>query len=190
MKGLEEIISKWGYIGVFLGTFLEGEVTMVVSGFLASQDVMDIRMVLLVGGMGGFLGDQFFFLLGRLSNTLNLLQRLNRSVRYRKARRIVRRYGSYIALFSRYLVGMRMALSFTLGVMRMPFRQFTLLNFISAVLWAITVGFMGYLMGTVALKVLGHVKKYEELLILLTVVIVAVSFCIKLLIKRWEEAKL
>ncbi len=190
MDSVQNIISRWGYLAVFLGTLLEGEITMVVSGFLASQNIMDIRLVLLVGSAGGFLGDQLFFIAGRISNRFHALTRLNRNISYRKARRIVRRYGSYIVLVSRYLVGMRMALSFALGVMRMPFRQFTLLNLISAAVWAPTVGFFGYALGTVAVKALGRMKHYEKILILSTLLVVAVAFAFKRLVKRVEEERL
>ena len=184
------IISHWGYIAVFLGTLIEGEVTMVVSGFLASQNLLDIRSVLAVGALGGFLGDQLFFLAGKLSNKAKFLKKLERNVRYRKARRIVRKYGAYIILFSRYLVGMRMALSFALGVMKVPFKEFSLLNFLSALVWAPTVGFLGYLLGSLAMKLLGDFKRYEAYLIVAACLVAVAAYLFKKAISRVEERKL
>ncbi len=190
MDGYAGIISRWGYVAVFLGTLLEGEVTMVVSGFLASQNLLDMRVVLALGAVGGFLGDQFFYLAGRISNRAKFLKRLNRNVRYRKARRIVRSYGNLIILFSRYLVGMRMALSFTLGMMEIPFGKFSLLNFISAVIWAPTVGYLGYALGSLALEIIGDARRYELALLVFVAVVAIVAYAIKRMVGRLEERKL
>ncbi len=190
MKELESFISHWGYVAVFLGTLVEGEVTMVISGFLASQNIFDMRAVILWGAIGGFLGDQFFFVAGWLSHRFRLLKRLERNVRYRKARRVIRKYGAYIILFSRYLVGMRMAFSFALGAMRVPFRKFSLLNFFSAFMWAPTVAFLGYALGAVALRILGDVKKYETALIAILLAIALLGFFLKKLLERLEERRL
>ena len=190
MDRFADIVCHWGYWAVFIGTLLEGEVTMVVSGFLASQNLMDLKGVLFVGMVGGFLGDQLFYLLGRISNRTRLLKRLERNVTYRKARRVVRKYGNYIILFSRYLVGMRMALSFSLGVMRIPFASFSLLNLVSAVVWALTVGYAGYALGTLALKLLGDLKRYELALVVFSLFVALVAFAVKRCVERIEERRL
>ncbi|WP_158508777.1 DedA family protein [Thermosulfidibacter takaii] len=163
---------------------------MVLSGFLASQSVFDLRVVVLIGAVGGFIGDQLFFWIGRLSNKASLLKKLDRNVKYRKARRIVRKYGSYIILVSRYLVGMRMALSFALGAMRVPCLRFSLMNFISAMIWAPSVALLGYAMGSVALKVLGDIKRYETALILAALVVALIAFLIKRYLENVEERRL
>ncbi|NPA15016.1 MAG: DedA family protein [Deferribacteres bacterium] len=187
MVKFENLISHWGYIAVFIGTLIEGEVTMIVGSFLASQKILDIKYVMLVGAVGGFIGDQIFFLMGKLGKNMKMMKKLERNVRFRKARRIVRRYGTYIILFSRYLIGMRMALSTCLGVFNIPVRQFTLLNLISAALWAVTVGLFGFILGKAAMAILGDIKKYEWLLVLTLVVVAVLGYQIKKRIKKVEE---
>ncbi len=187
MGKFENIVSHWGYIAVFLGTLLEGEVTMIVGSFLASQKILDIKWVMFVGAIGGFIGDQIFFLVGKLGKNMNIMKRLERNVNFRKARRIVRKYGTYIILFSRYLIGMRMALSMCLGVFNISMKQFTLLNLISAIFWAATVGLFGFLLGKAAIAILGDIKKYEWLLVITIIIVATLGYQIKKRIKKAEE---
>ena len=190
MFKLEDILSHWGYIAVFLGTVIEGEVTMIVGSFLASQRILDIKYVMLTGAIGGFIGDQIFFLLGKIGKNLNILRKLERNVKFRKARVIAKKYGTYIILFSRYLIGMRAALSLSLGIFNVPFKQFTLLNMLSAIFWALTVGIFGFILGKAALALLGDIKKYEWLLVLTIIVIAFMGYKLKKKIEKAEESKL
>ena len=187
MEKLEVLITHWGYVAVFLGTLIEGEVTLIIGSFLASQKILDIKGVMFMGAIGGFAGDQLFFFAGRLGKNLTLIKKLERNAKFRKARKIARKYGIYIILLSRYLIGMRMALSLSLGVFNIPIKQFTLLNLISALLWALTVGTAGFILGKAVMAILGDIKKYEWLMATIVIIVAVISFYIKKKIKKAEE---
>ena len=59
------LVETYGYIAVFAGAFLEGETLLALGGLAASRGHLDFVAVTLVALLGGFLGDQFFFFLGR-----------------------------------------------------------------------------------------------------------------------------
>ena len=40
---LEEVVTHYGYIGILIGTFLEGETILVISGFLAHRGYLTGR---------------------------------------------------------------------------------------------------------------------------------------------------
>ena len=61
---IEELISRWGYLGFAVGTFFEGETVLVVGGALAHKGLMSLPGVALSAFMGSLLGDQFWFLIG------------------------------------------------------------------------------------------------------------------------------
>ncbi|WP_217994833.1 DedA family protein [Methylogaea oryzae] len=62
---LHEIISQYGYIALFIGTFLEGETILLVAGYLAHEGHLGLTLAILSAFLGTFAGDQTFFFLGR-----------------------------------------------------------------------------------------------------------------------------
>jgi len=63
---LREYLELHGYWVLFIGTFLEGEAILIMAGFLAFQGYLNVGGVILTAFAGSFLGDQFYFYLGRV----------------------------------------------------------------------------------------------------------------------------
>ncbi|NJL60383.1 MAG: hypothetical protein HC887_12875 [Desulfobacteraceae bacterium] len=61
----ESLIQTYGYPILFIGTILEGESFVLVAGSLAQNNYLELRWVILTAFSGSFVGDQFFFFLGR-----------------------------------------------------------------------------------------------------------------------------
>ena len=62
---LESLVASYGYAALFLGTLLEGETVLILAGIMAHLGLMKLPLVMLVALLGSFLGDQFYFFLGR-----------------------------------------------------------------------------------------------------------------------------
>ena len=60
-----QLLADYGYLAVFVGSLLEGETVLVLAGFAAHQGYLSLPLVLAVAFVGGTLGDQIFFWLGR-----------------------------------------------------------------------------------------------------------------------------
>ena len=63
---MEAYVAKYGYIGIFIGTFVEGETTVLLGGIFSRLQYMDLNRVILWAFLGTFVGDCTFFSLGRL----------------------------------------------------------------------------------------------------------------------------
>ena len=62
---IEQIITSYGAIGVFVGTFFEGEAIVILAAFAAHQGYLPLWEVIAAAFTGACLGDQFYFYLGR-----------------------------------------------------------------------------------------------------------------------------
>ena len=62
---LPQILTDYGYLGVFIGTLMEGETVLLLAGFAAHQGYLVLGLVIAVAFVGGTLGDQIAFFLGR-----------------------------------------------------------------------------------------------------------------------------
>src|SRR5512134_3586337 len=74
---LAQLLQRFGYLAVFLGTLLEGETVMLMAGFAAHQGYLQLPLVIGAAFAGGLLGDQCLFALGRLRGP-RLLARFSR----------------------------------------------------------------------------------------------------------------
>jgi membrane protein DedA with SNARE-associated domain len=171
---LGQYLTTYGYGVLFVWTFLEGEAGLILAGFLAFQGYLDIGGVMLTALGGAFAGDQFYFYLGRwkgpwLLKAFTLIAR-----KFRKALRLIERYGTFVAFVSRYTYGFRIILPIILGMTTFPARRFLWLNLCSASLWAVVFSLAGYFFGKSASLFVEDVSRYESHLL---AILAGLVFC-------------
>jgi membrane protein DedA with SNARE-associated domain len=163
---LTQYLEAPGYWILFVWTFLEGEAGLIMAGFLAFQGYLNIFGVMLTALAGSFCGDQFYFYLGRLKGPL--LMKLFRPIarKFRKALRIIEKYGAFVTFISRYTYGFRIILPIIIGMTNMTSVRFLRLNFLSALSWSIIFALAGYLFGKSASLLVEDVEVYEPYIML------------------------
>jgi membrane protein DedA with SNARE-associated domain len=164
---LQEYLQVHGYWVLFIGTFLEGETILIFAGFLASQGYLNIYGVIVAAFAGSFLGDQFYFHLGRAKGQYLLKLFTSFARKFRKALRLIERYGSFVAFISRYTYGLRILLPIILGMTNLSPRRFLVLNLISAFTWAVLFSLGGFLFGKGAALFIDDLESYEPYLLLI-----------------------
>ncbi|HBG07239.1 MAG: hypothetical protein A2075_01720 [Geobacteraceae bacterium GWC2_58_44] len=164
---LREYLQVHGYWVLFIGTFLEGEAILIFAGFLAFQGYLNIYGVILSALAGSFLGDQFYFHIGRVKGAFLLKLFTSFAKKFRKALRLIERYGTFVAFISRYTYGFRILLPIILGMTNFPSRRFLYLNLVSALSWAIIFSMGGYLFGKGAGLFIDDLERYEPFLLLI-----------------------
>ncbi|HBA72339.1 MAG: hypothetical protein A2X82_04495 [Geobacteraceae bacterium GWC2_55_20] len=170
---LKQYLELHGYWVLFVGTFLEGEAILLMAGFLAFRGYLDISAVVLTAWVGAFLGDQFYFYLGRQKGRA-LLKRFHSIARkFRAALKLIEKYGVYVAFISRYTYGFRIILPIILGITKLAPRTFLWINLVSALTWAVVFAMGGYLFGKSASLFLDNISNYEHYLALALLGIIA-----------------
>ena len=136
MGTLEHYVRAYGYAGIVLFAMVGGEEVALMGGVLAREGYLSLPAVIASAALGGSLGDQAYFHFARFCG-LRLFQRSSKFMRaYPKAQVLVEKYGPAVAFVSRFLAGMRIAISTACGVGGMRPVVFGFLNFIGAVLWS------------------------------------------------------
>ncbi len=187
MTEIESFVQSYGYAALFLGTILEGETVLILAGLMAHMGLMKLPLVILVALLGSFMGDQFYFFLGRRKGAALLDRHPAWQRRAEKAHQAMRRYHNWIMLGFRFVYGMRTITPLILGMDRtIPVRRFILLNLIGAALWSTVIATGGYFFGQVLKIFLADIKRYELALLL---VILLIGIAIRLLAHYREKRK-
>jgi len=154
-------LNNWGYVIVFvivmlecqafLGFFMPGESMVMVAGFLAGQDVLDIRALIVVVAVAAIVGDSIGYEFGRRLGR-DWLRRHGEKfwLRPESLGRIdafFTRYGGLSVLFAHFLHVGRALMPFMAGAARLPYLRFLSFNAIGCILWATIYSLLGYLFG-------------------------------------------
>lgn len=167
---LESLIDSYGYVTVLIGTFLEGETVLILGGIAAKLGYLDLAAVILCAFCGTLFGDQLVFLLGRKYGGALLRRRPSWNARLEKVDALLQRHKTGIMIGFRFLYGLRIVTPFAIGMSRIPYAQFVVLNALGAALWATGIGILGYAFGRALELVLGNIRHFE-LEIMATIVV-------------------
>jgi membrane protein DedA with SNARE-associated domain len=161
---MEELFIGWlkeyGYIILFLWSILEGEIGLIMAGIMSHTGDMQYFMAVFVAGLGGFVGDQIYFYIGRFNK--GFIQRKLHSQRrkFAIAHLLLKKYGWPIIFMQRYMYGLRTVIPMSIGITKYSSRQFALINLISAWVWAAITITPAYFFGAEILDLLAIAKQH------------------------------
>jgi membrane protein DedA with SNARE-associated domain len=159
------------YVGITAAAMVEGEVAYVIAATLVGRGYLDPVGVVMAGAVGAAAGDQFYFYLlrGRLRRWLDRFEAIAR--RGRRLAVKVHRHEIPAVLLIRFAPGLRIALAAACAYSGVNPVRFSLLNFISAVCWAIALLVIVAWLGPTYLAALGISGWWSALVPALVIVV-------------------
>lgn len=158
---LKEILPTIGYAGIFavifaesgllVGFFLPGDSLLFTAGFLASQDIFDVRVLALLCFAAAVIGDSVGYTFGHKVGR-RLFNRHDSVFFHKdhlvKAESFYEKHGKKTIVLARFLPVVRTFAPIVAGIGRMEYRTFVAFNIIGGFLWAVGLTFGGYLLGS------------------------------------------
>ena len=134
------LMKEYGYIILFSWSILEGESGLIMAGLLCSTGDMNLYIAIFVAGLGGFVGDQIYFYIGRYNKAFVHSKFKGQRRKFALAHLLLKKYGWPIIFAQRYMYGLRTVIPISIGLTRYDARTFAIINLISAWCWgAITI---------------------------------------------------
>lgn len=158
---IAEWVQSYGYAAVAVGTFLEGESVLLVAGAAAARGHLSLPGVIGMAAVASFLGDQLYFWVGRRYGAALLARFPSLQPRAARVNGLLERHPLLVILSIRFLYGLRVAGPMAIGMSRVSWSRFVLLNALAAVLWATLIAGMGYGAGHALASVLKAVDADE-----------------------------
>jgi len=176
---LSQLVADYGYAAVFIGSLLEGETVLLLAGIAVHRELLSFAVVVGVAFLGGTLGDQLLFRLGRRYGTA-ILERW--PVLARRAVPVhfqIRRHENVLIVGVRFMYGLRLVGPFVIGMSEVSASKFALLNILGAAIWAPLVVGAGYLFGETLSWLITDLGHYEALGLLLVVAVIALVVLVR-----------
>jgi membrane-associated protein len=179
---LVALIKASGYIGLFLiifaesglfiGFFLPGDSLLFTAGFLASQDILDIKLLVLLLFFAAVFGDNVGYAFGKKIGQ-KIFYRPNSKFfnqqNLQRAHEFFEKYGKKAIVLARFVPVVRTFTPIVAGAAKMNYKHFFVYNVVGGLLWAIGLLLLGYFFG----QIIPNADKYILPIIL---IIIATSF--------------
>ncbi|ECQ7479079.1 DedA family protein [Salmonella enterica] len=179
---INTLITHYGYAALVIGSMAEGETVTLLGGVAAHQGLLKFPLAAAAVALGGMMGDQLLYLLGRCYGG-KILRRFPRyHTKIRHAQKMIQRHPYLFVIGTRFMYGFRVVGPLLIGASRLPPKIFLPLNMVGALVWALLFTTLGYLGGEVIapwLHDLDHYLRHGVWLILAVVLVVGVRWWLK-----------
>ncbi len=186
---LKHLIEQYGYVALFIGTFLEGETILLLAGFAAHSPDFNLNLgyVILAAFAGSLAGDQTAFFIGRHWGKKLIARNEKWRSRAERVHAMLKKYHEVLILSFRFFYGLRNLTPFVLGSADISVRKFFILNAVGAGVWAVAFAVTGYAFGSLLENVLATLidnVHHVELAILGLAMLVALALWLRKLLRR------
>ena len=125
---LPGLIADHGYWVLAVGCLLEGETVLLLTGFAARRGHLALPAVIGIAAVAGFLGDQFYFWLGRRHGPAVLTRWPSLARQTDRVQRWLAKSDVALIIGVRFAYGLRTAGPVLLGMTPMPARRLAAFN--------------------------------------------------------------
>ena len=169
-----QLLLSYGYTALFIWSIFEGELGLMLAGWLASEGrVFSYPHILAVAIVGALIGDMVLYSLGRVfgrSMEKWLLQHYRE--KQRKVEMWFRRWGAWVVVFERFVYGTHIPALLTVGMSGFAFPRFLLFDIIGVVLWASTFVTIGFCFGRDAIHIILFAQRNLPLVLFVIFVLI------------------
>ncbi len=179
---LVALIKAVGYIGVFaivyaesglfIGFFLPGDSLLSTAGFLASQNLLSLPILVIGCFVAAVLGDSTGYAVGRRMGQ-RLFQKEDSFLFHKRnvlrAQAFYEKYGAKTIVLARFVPIVRTFAPIVAGIGDMRYRTFVIFNIVGGLLWAVGVTVAGYFLGSLIPDVDRYLLPIIFLIVLLSV---------------------
>jgi membrane protein DedA with SNARE-associated domain len=127
--------------------FAQAEATVITAAVLAAQGHLSLWLIIAVAALGGILGDNASYLVGKLLGC-RVAEKLLSKQKLQRAERGVRKQGGILILVGRFIPVGRTATTLAAGTLGFPWLRFASFDALAAVLWASYASLLGYAGGS------------------------------------------
>lgn len=183
---LINIMSKYGYIGVFFLILVENifppipsEVILLVAGFMTHSSNLSVPLLILTSSFSSLFGGFLLYYLGRMLNKERIekivkskigkmlhlkINDINKSINWFNKR------GSISVFFGRCIPIIRSLISIPAGISKMNITTFTIYTFCGSLIWNTILISLGKIFQSNWIVITKYLKIYKEYVIIILII--------------------
>ena len=169
--------------GLFFGFFLPGDSLLFTAGLLASQNYLNIWILIILGAVCAILGDSVGYAFGKKIGPQIFTREYSfffNKKHISRSKLFFEKYGKKALILARFVPIVRTFTPILAGVGVMPYKSFIKYNIIGGLGWVIFMSFLGYFFG----KIIPNPDKYILPVVILIIIISVIPSIVEFLKNR------
>jgi membrane protein DedA with SNARE-associated domain len=158
---MPEMLLRYAYVALFVGSAVEGDATLVTAGFLARRGYLHLWLVIPVAAAATMLANEFYYRVARFHGEAAFQQKADQDPRLARVRKWIQSRGALLLFLSRFMWGFRIAIPLACGAVAMRRARFSVINAAGAIVWAVPVSLAGFFLGHELEQWLTDIRRYE-----------------------------
>lgn len=154
-------LEKWGYILLFIYSLGGGFVGLIAAGVMSALGKFDLYFSMLIAAFGNALGSSLLAFLARYQKNEIASKLTKHRRKIALAHSWLKKYGSWLIVFSKYLYGIKTIVPLSIGFTRFSLKKFIFINLFACALWAVIVGFVGFYASALAIALLDYIEGHS-----------------------------
>lgn len=176
-----ENYAIWGYGILFLYSFGGGMIALLAASVLAGVGKLDLSLCIIIAAVANFLGDELLFYLAKFNKNAVLPYFKKHRRKLALAQILFKSYGGKIILAKKFIYGLKTLIPLAIGLSKYNAKKFLFLNAICAIIWAISLGLLGFFAGDFIQQIS---EKYGQNTSFLIIFLVAILFAVWLYFEK------
>lgn len=153
-----EWLQSLGYLGVFVGAVLEGEIVIVTFIQLARLGYLNLYWVIGLFSLGTLVTDWTFFFIGRKNGRRYIKNHPKLKGQFEKMDGLMNRRKQLLLLTYRFMYGFRFILPILFGFSSVRIRQFIFYSVLGNIVWVGCFASLGYFFSELVLEYLERIQ--------------------------------
>ena len=176
-----ENYAIWGYGILFLYSFGGGMIALLAASVLAGVGKLDLSLCIIIAAVANFLGDELLFYLAKFNKNAILPYFKKHRRKLALAQILFKSYGGKIILAKKFIYGLKTLIPLAIGLSKYNAKKFLFLNAICAIIWAVSLGLLGFFAGDFIQQIS---EKYGQNTSFLIIFLVAILFALWLYFEK------
>ena len=147
MEYLILLLTKYGYFVLFLLAIVEGPITIIIAGFLASLGLMNVFVIYAIVMAGDIVGDTGVYIIGRSGGAIFSRYFKKHSDKLDKAKKYFEAHHNKAIVLSKLVHGLGITGLFAAGSLRIPYKRYITICFITTAVQSVLLLTVGVLFG-------------------------------------------
>ncbi|QJC33010.1 DedA family protein [Enterobacteriaceae endosymbiont of Donacia semicuprea] len=175
-----KIINHYGYIIILLSSFIAWETFIIIAGMLSHKKILLLNKIIIITIIGSLISNQLLFYIGKKYSKKFLFFFKNYKYKIQKYHDIIFNY-PYIFIITRFIYGFRLISPIIMGIIKISYLKFFLLNIIGSIIWTIFFTIIGYFFGEIIFIWIQDITKIIKYFIYFFLLLIIIKFLYKII---------
>ena len=175
-----EWLQSLGYLGIFIGAIIEGEIVLITFIQLARLGYLNLPLVIGTFSIGTLITDWTCFFIGRKNGLRYITAQPKLKGRFEKMDLLMHQKKQLLLLSYRFLYGFRIVLPILFGLSSVSIRQFIIYSILGNIVWVGCYATLGYFFSELVIK---HLEWIQANLLYIFLILGAVVLVIWFIVR-------